>query len=133
MIKKIIIADDSATARMIIKRCLEIAGFFDVQMIEANDGQEALSLAQENQPDLLITDLNMPNMDGRTLLKHVKASPRLNSMPVLVISSASNEAMEKELVELGAFAVVNKPITPISVSEALQNIKEEDNQENQWG
>lgn len=133
MIKKIIIADDSATARMIIKRCLEIAGFFDVQMIEANDGQEALSLAKENQPDLLITDLNMPNMDGRTLLKHVKASPRLNSMPVLVISSASNEAMEKELVELGAFAVVNKPITPTSVSEALQNIMEEDNQENQWG
>ncbi len=133
MIKKIIIADDSATARMIIKRCLEIAGFFDVQMIEANDGQEALSLAQENQPDLLITDLNMPNMDGRTLLKHVKASPRLNSMPVLVISSARNEAMEKELVELRAFAVVNKPITPTSVSKALQNIMEEDNQENQWG
>ena len=50
MIKKIIIADDSAT-RMIIKRCLEIAGFLDVQVIEANDGQEALGLAEENQPE----------------------------------------------------------------------------------
>ena len=133
MIEKIIIADDSATARMIIKRCLEIAGFFDVQVIEANDGREALSLAKENPADLLITDLNMPNMDGRTLLKHVKASPRLNSMPVLIISSASNEAVEKELVELGALAVVNKPITPTSVSEALQNINGDDNEENQWG
>jgi two-component system chemotaxis response regulator CheY len=132
MIKKIIIADDSATARMIIKRCLEIAGFLDVQVIEANDGQEALGLAEENQPDLLITDLNMPNMDGRTLLKRFKASPRLNPMPVLIISSASNEAVEKELVELGALAVVNKPITPTSVSEALQNINEENN-EDQWG
>ncbi|MFB3041439.1 MAG: response regulator [Candidatus Poribacteria bacterium] len=132
MIKKIIIVDDSATARMIIKRCLEIAGFLDVQVIEANDGQEALGLAEENQPDLLITDLNMPNMDGRTLLKRFKASPRLNPMPVLIISSASNEAVEKELVELGALAVVNKPITPTSVSEALQNINEENN-EDQWG
>ncbi len=133
MIQKIIIADDSATARMIIKRCLEIAGFLDVEVIEANDGQEALNLAKENQADLLITDLNMPNMDGRTLLKHIKASPRLNPMPVLVISSATNEAVQKELVELGALAVVKKPITPTSVSEALQNINEEDNEENQWG
>ncbi len=133
MIKKIIIADDSVTARMIIKRCLEIAGFFDVQVIEANDGQEALSLAKEKRADLLITDLNMPNMDGRTLLKHVKASSRLNPMPVLVISSAINETVEKELVELGALAVVNKPITPTSVSEALQKIYEEDNEENLWG
>lgn len=133
MVKKVIIADDSATARMIIKRCLEIAGFFDVEVIEANDGQEALNLAKENQADLLITDLNMPNMDGRTLLKHVKASPRLNPMPVLVISSACNEALENELVELGALAVVNKPITPTSVSEALQNINDENIEENQWG
>ncbi len=133
MIEKIIIADDSATARMIIKRCLEIAGFFEVQVREANDGQEALSLAKENPADLLITDLNMPNMDGRTLLKHVKASPRLNAIPVLVISSASNDAMEKELVDLGALGVVNKPITPTSVSEALHNINDEDNEVNQWG
>lgn len=133
MIEKIIIADDSSTARMIIKRCLEIAGFFDVEVREANDGQEALSLAKENQADLLITDLNMPNMDGRTLLKRVKASPRLTAIQVLVISSASNEAAEKELVELGALAVISKPITPSSVSQALQNINEEDNEANQWG
>ena len=133
MIKKIIVADDSATARMIIKRCLEIAGFLDVQVIEAKDGQEALGLAKENHTDLLITDLNMPNMDGRTLLKQVKASPRLNPIPVLIISSAINEAVEKELIELGALGVVNKPLTPTSVSEALQNINDEDNDENTWG
>ena len=133
MIKKIIVADDSATARMIIKRCLEIAGFLDVQVIEAKDGQEALGLAKENHVDLLITDLNMPSMDGRTLLKQVKASPRLNPMPVLIISSAINEAVEKELVELGALGVVHKPLTPTSVSEALQNINDEENDENNWG
>ena len=133
MIKKIIVADDSATARMIIKRCLGIAGFLDAQVIEAKDGQEALGLAKENHTDLLITDLNMPNMDGRTLLKQVKASPRLNQIPVLIISSAINEAVEKELVELGALGVVNKPLTPTSVSEALQNINDEDNDENTWG
>lgn len=129
MIENIIIADDSATARMIVKRCLEIAGFCEATFVEAKDGAEALSLAKENPVDLLITDLNMPNMDGFALLKRVKASPRLNTLPVLVISSASNEAVGKELMDCGAFAVVKKPVTPASVSEALQNI----NDENQWG
>ncbi|MFQ5675210.1 MAG: response regulator, partial [bacterium] len=118
MIQNIIIADDSATARMIIRRCLEIAGFVEATFVEAEDGEVALNLAKENKADLLITDLNMPNMDGFTLLKRVKASPRLNALPVLVISSASNEAIDKELIDGGAFAVLNKPVTPASVSQA---------------
>ena len=125
MVHTIIIADDSSTARMIIKRCLEIAGFGESQMLEARDGTEALELAKKNSVDLLVTDLNMPKMDGRSLLKHVKSSPRLSDLPVLVITSANNQAKEEELKNMGAFAILGKPVSPAKVAEALEKLKTE--------
>ena len=88
--KRIIVADDSATARMFIKRCLEIIGLGDAEIIEVEDGKQALKAAKEKPTDLLLTDLNMPVMDGETLVKWVKASPKLADMPIVVISSAGN-------------------------------------------
>lgn len=129
MLENILIADDSATARMIIRRCLEIAGCRDTNFLEAKDGREALQLARQNSLSLLVTDINMPNMDGRTLLKNVKASPKLTDLPVLVISSASSTVVERELLEKGAFAVVKKPVTPASISGFLQALTGE----NPWG
>ncbi len=120
MVHTIIIADDSATARMIIKRCLEIAGFEEAKFLDARDGTEALELARNNKIDLLVTDLNMPKMDGKSLLKHVKSSPKLAELPVLVITSASNQAKEDELKGLGAFAILSKPVSPANVAEVLE-------------
>lgn len=129
MIDTVIIADDSATARMIIRRCLEIAGYREATFLEARDGREALQLAHANQTDLLVTDINMPNMDGVSLLKKIKASPTLNTLPVMVISSASNPARAAELFSQGAFAVVNKPVSPVSVAQALKIFTAK----NEWG
>lgn len=124
MFQTIIIADDSVTARMIIKRCLEIAGLSEATFLDARDGTEALELVKNNQVDLLVTDLNMPKMDGLSLLKHVKASPRLSELPVLVISSVSNPAKTKELLSLGASAILGKPVSPAEVAEALENLSD---------
>ena len=123
--KRIVIADDSYTARMFIRRCLEIVGFRDAQFAEATNGKEALALLKEAPADLLVTDLNMPVMDGETLLKWVKANPRLNELPVLVITSAGNPAKEAELLKNGAFAILNKPVNPPALSEVLQHLQEE--------
>lgn len=117
--KRIIIADDSDTARMFIRRCLEIVGLREAEFIEAANGREALKFAKEESPDLLVTDLNMPVMDGETLLKWVKTSPRLVDLPVLVVTSAGNPAKEAQLKELGAFAVLNKPIAPAPLLKIL--------------
>lgn len=117
--KRIVIADDSATARMMIKRCLEIIGLAGAEFFEAENGKEALTLVKQNQADLLVSDLNMPVMDGETLLKWVKASPKLIDLPVLIITSAGNEAKCKQLMEMGAFAVANKPINPAILSNIL--------------
>jgi two-component system, chemotaxis family, chemotaxis protein CheY len=121
-VKCIIVADDSTTARMIIIRCLQIAGAASAQFLEAKDGKDALELARNSQADLLVTDLNMPNMDGRSLLKHIKASPKLASLPVLVISSASNDARKNEMHELGAFEVLCKPVSPADLAKVLEKL-----------
>lgn len=124
MIKRIVIADDSATARMFIKRCLQIIGLGDAEMVEAEQGKEALTAAKAAPTDLLLTDLNMPIMDGETLLKWVKASPKLMDMPVVIITSAGNPAKEQELLKLGALKVINKPISPPALMEALSDFIE---------
>ena len=109
---RIVVADDSQTARMFIQRCLQIIGFQDVEFVEAENGKEALAALKEAATDLLITDLNMPVMDGETLLKWVKGNPRLTDIPVLVVTSAGNPAKEQQLAELGALSVLNKPVNP---------------------
>jgi two-component system chemotaxis response regulator CheY len=119
---RIVIADDSATARMFIRRCLEIIGLGEATLVEAENGREALSLLKEEDTDLLLTDLNMPVMDGATLLKWVKSSPRLHDIPVLVITSAGNPAKEQELTALGAYGVLNKPVSPAVLMNALQSL-----------
>lgn len=121
--KTIIIADDSQTARMVTRRCLEIAGCHEATFLEAADGQTALELARGHDADLLITDLNMPRLDGASLLRAIKSSPRLNGLPVLVISSMSSETRIEELIKLGAFAVLAKPISPAAVVEALGKLE----------
>lgn len=118
--KRIVIADDSATARMFIKRCLEIIGFGNALIVEAANGKEALARIKEAPTDLVITDLNMPIMDGETLLKWINANPKLNHIPVLVISSAGTPAKEVELLELGALAILSKPVSPPALLEKLE-------------
>ncbi|MCF6178733.1 MAG: response regulator [Geopsychrobacter sp.] len=117
--KRIVIADDSATARMFIRRCLDIIGLGDAEIVEAEHGKEALAAAKAAPTDLLLSDLNMPVMDGETLLKWVKASPKLSDLPVVIITSAGNPAKEKELLKLGALKVLNKPVAPPMLMDAL--------------
>ncbi len=122
MINTILIADDSATARMIIRKCLEIIGYSEAEFIEAENGAKALEAIKGKAVDLIITDINMPVMDGRQFLARVKASPRLTDLPVLVITSTSNPATENEFLQMGAFAVLNKPVNPQNLAQVLQSM-----------
>jgi two-component system chemotaxis response regulator CheY len=119
---KIIIVDDSATARMIVRRCLEIAGCSDAEFIEAENGKEALALLKEHKVDFVISDLNMPIMDGEMLLKWMKASPKLNEIPLVILSSAINAAKDRVLLDMGAFAVMSKPISPAKINESMSEL-----------
>ena len=125
--KRIVIADDTKTARMFIQKCLQIAGMQDAEFVEAVNGREALEMVKEAPTDLLFTDHNMPVMDGMTLLKCIKASPKLHDLPVIVITSASNKAKDIEFKKFGAYQVLSKPITPATLYPIIQSILKEEN------
>ncbi len=116
----ILIADDSGTARMFIKQCLEISIEEDVVFQEAANGQEALQLLKNVGADILVTDLNMPVLDGRELIRRVSSSPKLHGLPIMVITSSGNAARKQELLEMGANVVLRKPVNPMKVAEGLE-------------
>ncbi len=117
---KILIADDSRTARFLIRQYLEMAGFYKADFTEVESGREALDHIKENAVDLVITDYKMPEMDGLDLLRRVKASPKLHDLPVLVITSFANQAKIDELLENGAFAVLQKPLSLAKLHETVK-------------
>lgn len=116
---KILIADDSRTARMIVRRCLEMAGFQGAAFLEADDGEAALALAGREAPDLIVADLNMPKLDGEALLKSLKEAHATRPIPVVIASSAVNAVRSRRLSELGAHGIVQKPVSPASLAHAL--------------
>lgn len=122
---RVLVVDDSRSARMIFVRCLKIAGFEDAEFLEAGEGREALEvLATRGPVDLALIDLNMPAMDGFALLKHLKQDPVGRRFPVIVASSRVNDAVRLRLREDGAHAVIEKPLSPISLKVALAGIVE---------
>jgi len=120
--KCIMVVDDSSTARMFTRRCLEVVGCQEADFVEAKDGQEALDQMLTKVPDLLVTDLNMPNLDGTGLIKSMKNDEKLKDVPVVALSSVINEARQKELDDLGVVAVVKKPVKPASLLEPIKKV-----------
>ena len=120
MINNVLVVDDSETARMFVRRCLEAVGISDANFREAGDGVEALAAAKETQMDLIVTDLTMPNMGGEELLKEVKNDAVLKNALVLVVTSAGNKAKEDRLIEAGALAVISKPFAPADLYTIIQ-------------
>jgi PleD family two-component response regulator len=113
--QKVLITDDSATSRMIIKRCIEMAGFFDIDYLEAEDGLQGLTILDEEKVDLIITDLKMPKMDGKTFIRKLKSNDNTKDIPVVVISSLDNSVLEERLKREGVLAVIGKPLSPAKV------------------
>ncbi len=117
--RTVLITDDSTTARMIIQRCLEMVGCSECEYVHAADGVEALGILRSREINLLITDMNMPNLDGKGLLQAVKGSPKLNHIPVFVITSLANPALERELEMIGVDKIIYKPVSPQKLLECI--------------
>ena len=122
-VNHLLIVDDSGTARMIVKQCLEIAGFRGKDFLEAENGSDALVLLQQKPVDIVFADLNMPIMSGQALLQAIKADGQLKSIPVIVITSCSNEARERALRADGAVAVLNKPFSPVALFKSFDTFQ----------
>ncbi|MCB0281025.1 MAG: response regulator [Calditrichae bacterium] len=118
---QVLIVDDSSMARTLIKRSLEICGFENMEISEAPNGKEALDIMKNKPFDLVFTDLNMPVLDGEGLLKRIKSSPKLNHIPVVIISSKTNSATERKLIADHAQAVLSKPLSIPELNSVLEN------------
>jgi two-component system chemotaxis response regulator CheY len=118
----VLIVDDSAAIRKILQRVLTQTNLPLGKVIEAGDGQEALAIVRQDKVDLILSDINMPNMDGLQLLGELKSNDQWKNVPVLVISTEGSQAKVMEAVQLGARGFVRKPFTAEQIKEKLANI-----------
>ena len=111
MALNILIVDDCAVMRSMIAKTIKMCGFGVGEIFEASNGQEGLKILSEKWIDLFFIDVNMPVMDGMEMLGHVRANPDLNDLPVVIVSTESNEERIKTL-DQSHTAFVHKPFTP---------------------
>ncbi len=119
---KILIVDDFSTMRRIIKNLLRDLGFSNTQ--EADDGQTALPMLQNGGFDFLVTDWNMPGMQGIDLLKAVRADPNLKNLPVLMVTAEAKREQIIEAAQAGVNGYVVKPFTAQTLEEKINKIFE---------
>ena len=108
MPKTILVVDDSATVRKFASISLTMQGF---QIVTADDGMDALEKLPMQNIDLVITDLNMPNMDGFEFIKSLRESPQYNELPIIILSSLSDEVNKARGREVGVNAYLVKPFS----------------------
>ena len=106
--------------RKIVTRCLRQAGLEFEEILEAGDGQEALQVLQGAAVDLVLSDINMPNMDGLAFLREKAGNDAIKDIPVVMISTESGSDIVTEAKSLGAVGSIKKPFTPDQVNEIIK-------------
>jgi two-component system chemotaxis response regulator CheY len=117
--KTVLAVDDSATMREMVAFVLESAGY---RVIEAEDGAKGLERARASQVDLVITDQNMPNMDGITLVRSLRELGEYKSVPILLLTTESSDSMKAQGRAAGATGWLVKPFDPATLLEVVQKV-----------
>ena len=117
---KFLVVDDFSTMRRIVRNLLKELGFTNVE--EAEDGAVALTRLKSGGIDFVVTDWNMPNMDGLTLLQSVRADPTLKHLPVLMITAEAKKENIIAAAQAGASGYIVKPFTAATLGEKMEKI-----------
>jgi two-component system chemotaxis response regulator CheY len=115
---KFLLVDDSSTMRQIQKRTLEKLGFIDV--LEASDGREALSVLEHTAVDVLLTDWNMPNVNGLELVKAVREKNK--TIPIIMVTTEAEKSRVIEAIQAGITDYLIKPFTQEALSAKLRKV-----------
>jgi two-component system chemotaxis response regulator CheY len=118
----VLIVDDSAAIRKILQRVLRQTDLPFGEIREAGDGTEAIEVLQNSSVGLILSDINMPKMDGLQLLARIKEMPHVKDVPVIMITTEGGQGKVMEAVQLGAAGYVRKPFTAEQIKEKLIGI-----------
>ena len=118
----LLIVDDSNSMRAVIKKIVTISGFKMDKCLEANNGKEAMDLLSTNWIDIIISDINMPEVNGLELLDQLKKNDTLKEIPVIMITTEGSSERMKEAFERGAKGFVKKPFLPEEIKKVLYQV-----------
>ena len=107
-----LIVDDSAVMRKIVQRALRQAGLAIGEVLEAGNGSEALDILRQQTVDLVLSDMNMPVMDGLEFMRQIGSVENARGVPVLMITTEGSESHVMEAISCGAAGYIRKPFTP---------------------
>jgi len=116
---RVLIVDDSSVMRKIVERSLRQAGIEVGEVLEASNGAEALAEVQKSAFDLILSDINMPAMDGLEFLRNLSNIESAKGVPVVMITTEGSEARVVEALSVGARGYIRKPFTPEQVKERI--------------
>lgn len=133
MAYNILIVEDSIPMRAVIRKIVKASGFNVGQFFEAANGKEALQVLDEEWLDLVLTDYNMPDMDGLKLLEKMKKDDTLSSIPVVMITTEGSRQRVEEFLAKGAAGYIKKPFTPEEIKQELSLIMGEEDGEGSSG
>jgi CheY-like chemotaxis protein len=118
--KNLLVVDDSATTRMLITLTLKKSDAF--RIIEASDGTEAVKKLDTESIDIVLTDINMPKMDGLELITHIRSKQAKQALPIIVITTMGEETDRDRGLELGANAYILKPISGAKLQSLVKEL-----------
>jgi two-component system chemotaxis response regulator CheY len=116
----ILVVDDSAMMRKVVLRTLKMAGVEFDSVLEAGDGNEALTLLRANKVELILCDINMPVMTGLQLLEQIKAEKLAVGVPIVMVTTESSEPQVRQAILAGARGYIRKPF---SIEHIVNNVK----------
>jgi len=119
---QLMIVDDSPAMRDFISRVISLSGLDVGVCVHASNGEEALALLRANWIDIILTDINMPVMNGEEFLRRVKEDEMLQSIPVLVVSTDGSEHRVQRMMELGAKGYIQKPFSPEELRKSMEGL-----------
>jgi len=122
----VLIVDDSSSMRAVIKKIIKVSGFNVGCFLEAGDGEEALKVLEDEWVDLVLSDINMPNMNGMELVGRMSENEMLRSIPVVMVTTEASDEKVTKSKKLGAVGYIKKPFLPEDIKIALSNIMGEE-------
>jgi len=120
----VLIVDDSSVMRKIVQRSLRLAGLDIETVLEADNGEQALTIVQQNAVDLIFSDINMPKMDGLEFVRQLQSLEAAKGIPIVMITTEGSQSRVVEALSLGARGYIRKPFTPDQMKERIAPLLE---------